>query len=71
MLLATWSAQIVDVKGAFLHGNLDDDEKIYMEIPEGFEDKYCVNCVLLLLRTNASGYGILEATTGCHEMNGF
>ena len=51
MLLATWSAQIVDVKGAFLHGNLDDDEKIYMEIPEEFEDKYCVNCVLLLRRT--------------------
>jgi len=51
MLLATWSAQIFDVEGAFLHGNLDDDEKIYMEIPEGFQDKYCVNCVLLLLRT--------------------
>jgi len=58
MLLATWSAQIVDVKRAFLHGNLDDDEKIYMEIPEGFQDKYCVNCVLLLLRTL---YGLKQA----------
>ena len=58
MLLATWSAQIVDVKGAFLHGNLDDGEKIYMEIPEGFESKYSANCVLLLLRTL---YGLKQA----------
>ena len=29
-----------------------------MEIPEGFEDKYCVNCVLLLPRTL---YGLKQA----------
>jgi len=37
MLMDGWTACIVDVKGALLHGNYEDGEKIYMEVPKGFE----------------------------------
>ena len=33
-------ADVLDVKSAFLHGEFENDEKIYMEVPEGFEDFY-------------------------------
>ena len=37
-LMATWTAKIVDVKGAFLHGEFEEeDEPIYMGVPQGFE----------------------------------
>jgi hypothetical protein len=36
MLIFKWSAQLVDVKGAFLCGNFKDGEDMYMEVPEGF-----------------------------------
>ena len=35
MLLAGWVAHIVDVKGAFLHGEFEQGEKVYMKVPEG------------------------------------
>jgi len=43
----------LDVKTAFLHGELD--EKIYMEVPEGFEDQFQPDQVCLL---NKSLYGL-------------
>ncbi|KAL1189498.1 Retrovirus-related Pol polyprotein from transposon TNT 1-94 [Cardamine amara subsp. amara] len=46
----------LDVKTAFLHGELD--EKIYMEIPEGFEDQFKTGKVCLL---NKSLYGLNQA----------
>jgi len=37
-LMASWISWITDVKGAFLHGEFEEnDEPVYMEIPEGFE----------------------------------
>ena len=52
MLMAGWTARLVDVRGAFLHGSFDNGEEIYTEVPQGFErfvdkDKY----VLLLMKT--------------------
>jgi hypothetical protein len=38
MIILKWSAQLVDVKGAFLCGNFKDGEEIFLEVPEGFEE---------------------------------
>ena len=35
MLMADWTAEVVDVKGAFLHGQLTDGERVHMEVPRG------------------------------------
>jgi hypothetical protein len=36
IIIFKWSAQLVDVKGAFLCGSFKDGEEIFMEVPEGF-----------------------------------
>ena len=56
--MADWVAHIVDVKGAFLHGEFEKGEKVYMKVPEGWEYLYPPNTVLLLLRTI---YGLKQA----------
>jgi hypothetical protein len=40
MIMAAWIGEILDVKGAFLHGNFDEGKNIYMKVPEGFEKYY-------------------------------
>lgn len=37
MLMMQGSAGLLDIKGAFLHGRFEDEEPIYIEVPEGFE----------------------------------
>eukprot|EP00979_Chaetoceros_neogracilis_P016407 scaffold7985_cov123-Chaetoceros_neogracile.AAC.1 len=40
-LMAAWTAQIIDVKGAFLHGEFDENfEKVYLRPPKGFQHIY-------------------------------
>jgi hypothetical protein len=57
--MARWCAMLLDVKGAFICGNFENDgEKIYMEVPHGFESFYPKNYVLLLLKTI---YGLKQA----------
>eukprot|EP00957_Ditylum_brightwellii_P013986 1055415-Ditylum_brightwellii.AAC.1 len=34
MLMAGWCGHIVNVKDAFLHGDFEDGEEIYMEVPQ-------------------------------------
>ena len=46
----------LDIKIAFLHGELD--EKIYMEIPEGYEDQFKKGQVCLLKKAL---YGLKQA----------
>jgi hypothetical protein len=48
MLMQSGIAHVVDVKGAFLYGEFEDGEKIYIKIPLGFEKFYSSNTVLLL-----------------------
>ncbi len=48
MLMQGGIAHVVDVKGAFLYGEFEDREKIYIRIPLGFEQFYPSNTVLLL-----------------------
>jgi hypothetical protein len=56
--MARWCTMLLDVKGAFLCGNLENGEKIYMEVSQGFERFYAKNTVLLLLKTI---YGLKQA----------
>ena len=46
------------MNGAFLLGEFGTEEKLYMEVPEGFVKFYAANVLLLLLKTN---YGLKQA----------
>jgi hypothetical protein len=58
MIMANWQGQIVDVKGAFLHGEFKDSEVIYMNVPHGFEKFYPDDAVLKLKKCI---YGLKQA----------
>ena len=59
MLMAAFRSHIVDVKGAFLHGEFDNGEVIYFKVPQGFETYYDdEEYYLLLLKT---AYGLKQA----------
>ena len=58
MLMAGWTAEVVDVRGASLHGQFTDGERVYMKVPRGWREHYNANLVLLLLRTI---YGLKQA----------
>ena len=51
MVMADWYAEVVDMRGVFLHGKFKEGTKMYMEVPEGFEKFYPIGCLLLLLQT--------------------
>ena len=52
MLMANWCGELLDIKGAFLHGDFEDGKNVFMEVPEGFEKHYDpMYYVLLLLQT--------------------
>ena len=58
-IMASWIAYIVDVKGAFLHGDFENEEEIYTEIPEGFDQWWDPAIwVWLLMKTS---YGLIQA----------
>jgi hypothetical protein len=49
LMLASGSiAHVVNVKGALLHSEFEDGEKIYIKIPLGFDEFYDDDIVLLL-----------------------
>ncbi len=50
MVMVNMMVHIVDVKGAFLHGEYEGGEKVYMTIPRGFEKHFPDSCVILLLK---------------------
>ena len=56
--MASMPAHVVDVKGAFLHGEFEDGEIIHMKIPQGFEKHFPEGCVLLLKKCL---YGLKQA----------
>ena len=56
--MARWIAQVVDVKGVFLHGVFKDGEEIYMKVPAGWESYYPETAVLKLLKCI---YGLKQA----------
>jgi hypothetical protein len=38
--MTEWYAHLMDVKGAFLTGEFGNGEKLYMDVPQGFEQYY-------------------------------
>jgi hypothetical protein len=51
MVMMLGDGRVCDVHGAFLHGLFQDDEEIYMRVPEGLEEHYGKDVVLLLKKT--------------------
>jgi hypothetical protein len=52
MIMAGWVGEILDVQGAFLHGEFDQGEEVDMDVPQGFEKHHDpMYYVLLLLKT--------------------
>eukprot|EP00980_Cylindrotheca_fusiformis_P016350 scaffold4869_cov71-Cylindrotheca_fusiformis.AAC.1 len=59
MIIAGWTGELLDIRGAFLHGDFKPGEKLYMKVPKGFEKHYDPRYyVLLLLQTI---YGLKQA----------
>jgi len=55
LVMARWHAEILDVQGAFLKGRFENGEKIYMDVPQGFEKYYDPQVWVLLLRRTIYG----------------
>jgi hypothetical protein len=58
MVMAAWTAYIMDVHGAFLKGKFNAGEVIFITVPQGFEKYYPEDSILLMLRTI---YGLKQA----------
>ena len=55
-----WIATVIDVEGAFLQGKFVNDEKIYIEVPDGMEEFYGSKKDVAL-HLNAPIYGTKQA----------
>jgi hypothetical protein len=52
IVMASWWAELLDVQGAFLTGEMDQENDCYLRVlPEGFSKFYPKNVVLRLLKT--------------------
>jgi hypothetical protein len=58
MIMASMLAHVVDVKGAFLHGEFEDGEIIQMKVLQGFKKRFPEGSVLLLKKCL---YGLEQA----------
>ena len=59
ILFMQLGGELIDVKGAFLHGDFDDEHEVYMEVPEGFDEQYDRSKVVMLLLKTIYGLKIL------------
>ena len=58
MIMMQGDGKLCDVKGAFLHGEFEDGEVIYIHVPKGFEKHYAKDDVL---RLNKTIYGLKQS----------
>ena len=58
MIMASFCAELLDVKSAFLYREFTEGEQLWMEIPQGMETYFPTNCILKLLKTI---YGLKQA----------
>eukprot|EP00957_Ditylum_brightwellii_P094995 7234254-Ditylum_brightwellii.AAC.1 len=63
--MASWATALTDVKGAFLNGQFQDGEQLYMTVPHGFEQFYSSDVLLLLQKMI---YGLKQAFH-CNDAN--
>ena len=49
--MASWWAELLDVQGAFLSGEMNQEIDCYLQVLEGFSKFYPRNVVLKLLKT--------------------
>ncbi len=59
MLVAKYEARVIDVKGAFLHGEFKNNEEIFMTGPKGFKKHYPNNNIWLHIMKPI--YGLKQA----------
>jgi hypothetical protein len=50
-IMANWYAEVTDVRGAFLHGEFEPRQQLFVYAPQGFEYYYKPNVVLMLMKT--------------------
>jgi hypothetical protein len=43
MIMASWIAHVLDVRGAFLKGDFGDGETLYLHVPQGMTKCYSGN----------------------------
>ena len=55
MMVLTWYVYILDVNGAFLHGQFRNGEVIYTEVPQGFHKYWDPKIWLWLLMKTCYG----------------
>jgi hypothetical protein len=61
MIMATWFGKLLEVKGAFLHGQFGECEKpLHMYIPQGLEQFYPLKWILRLLKRI---YGLCQSAS--------
>ena len=60
MVMGGLHAEVVDVNGAFLCGQMEEKELVYMKVPERFEKIYPLDVVLLLQRVI---YGLIQSAS--------
>ena len=58
MLMTGMTAQVVDVKGAFLKGDIEKGQEIHMYVPEGLKDLFEEGTVMKLFKCV---YGLKQA----------
>ena len=61
--MASWHGTLLDVIGAFLNGEFEAGEQLYMEVPKGFE-KYYDPAISVLFLLKAI-YGLKQSTKQC------
>ena len=54
MRIYTWTAKLVDVKGAFFHGKFDNNKEIYTKVPQGIERFINLRNYVLLLKKHVT-----------------
>ena len=64
MLMAGMTAEVVDVKGAFLKGDIEKGQEIHMYVPEGWKDQFEEGTVLKLFKCV---YGLKQAAMAFWE----
>ena len=72
MIMAGWCGEILDVKGAFLHGQFENGEKLCMEVPEGFEHhcdprKYALFSMSTLCGLKNAAMALWKETLKCFK----